>query len=71
MCIRDRSWVADAKAVMINSTNVRVNMLTGVLPEPMMSVSYTHLDVYKRQELYSIVSMGKCPVFLPPMLQHS
>ena len=31
------SWVADAKAVMINSTNVSVNILTGVLPEAIMS----------------------------------
>ena len=52
MCIRDRPTVLPARFpnLLVNGTSgIAVGMATNIPPHNLKAVSYTHLDVYKRQ----------------------
>ena len=61
MCIRDRNTVLDLRLPNdvvevemineLNEENVKVDVRISMKKANVMSVSYTHLDVYKRQNL--------------------
>ena len=57
MCIRDRDWLDDARRYLTNIVGkygphiqLLLKKAGGVLDQ-IKSVSYTHLDVYKRQSM--------------------
>ena len=70
MCIRDRASIAAASqcgnTVALEAT---VTHSSEISPPPFMAVSYTHLDVYKRQGMkcngYKVISSLKA---LPHMV---
>ena len=50
MCIRD-SIKGKKTVCLLSGGNIDVNILSRVITRGLVTVSYTHLDVYKRQRL--------------------
>ena len=55
----------EEKLLTMTVNGVQVNPVAGTYEGNIVSVSYTHLDVYKRQVCFFAESNPDCPVFYP------
>ena len=80
MCIRDRlssryitdRFLPDKAIDLMDEAAAKLRMEVDSVPEELDAVSYTHLDVYKRQVIHNIAPKSKCDkqIQMPPTNIH-